>query len=920
NYCVLTAVRCSTNNGECEHLCNIHNNAIQCSCHPGYELISNGKNCTDIDECASQNRVCPEPSRPFCVNLKGSFQCSNQSCRAVNGQSNRYQSGTCCQHEIGSTCGGDSVPDERIVGGKSSFLGGWPWMVYILIDGSTLCGGTLIDEYWVVTAAHCFKTATSSTTVKMYFGRLNPYATREQEPHVQIRDAVQLILHEEWDKNRFPYNDIALLRVGTAVRFNQFTNKVCLPNGESPSPGTRCWVTGFGTTAYRGPAAKILREVSLPIVDLNTCARSYTSTSYPIDQQKMLCAGYAQGGRDACQGDSGGPLVCQRCDSCSWYLAGVVSYGKGCATPTYYGVYTNVEKYEQWISSKTDIPVHKNRTFAAGWTLWLSWDQCSTTCAAGSRSRRRSCISGTAGGPGCRGSSEQTESCNTQPSWSVWGEWEPCTVRCGVGERVKSRQCVNGNIGDVGCESSGATITEVKCNTIQCPTWRAWVWSSCTTTCGGGMQSGVRTCNQYGGNVDCEGPQTRTRPCETGPCPRWGEYGTWSDCSASCSGGTRTRTRPCVDGVIGNIGCTSGDETEQQTCNTEVCGTWQQWSSWSQCSKSCNGGTKQSTRQCNGGVVGQGGCPGTSTKTEDCPSRPCPVWSEWSDFSECSKSCERGLRTRNRTCLNGNVGDIGCHVGQPSMNRICNTHACPRFTSFGSWSDCSKTCGNGTSERVRTCRNGVVGDLGCRGHLTQTKACNAQDCPCDYSTWGAWSECSVTCGPGTKNRLRTCTDEQWGTWTACSATCGGGSRSRSRTCLNLSGIGWFSQWSQWSQCTVSCGGGTQTRNRECQSGVQCPPDEFGVEVAEEQPCGNSPCPGVWSQFVESGTCSASCGNGTITMTRECIGGVIGGAGCEGESTMMSPCYMGECVTSWQAWGGWGECNVTCGGGIKSRTR
>uniref|UniRef100_H2ZII5 Peptidase S1 domain-containing protein n=1 Tax=Ciona savignyi TaxID=51511 RepID=H2ZII5_CIOSA len=347
---------CSTNNGECEHLCNIHNNAIQCSCHPGYELISNGKNCTDIDECASQNRVCPEPSRPFCVNLKGSFQCSNQSCRAVNGQSNRYQSGTCCQHEIGDVSSKiilsfitNSVPDERIVGGKSSFLGGWPWMVYILIDGSTLCGGTLIDEYWVVTAAHCFKTATSSTTVKMYFGRLNPYATREQEPHVQIRDAVQLILHEEWDKNRFPYNDIALLRVGTAVRFNQFTNKVCLPNGESPSPGTRCWVTGFGTTAYRGPAAKILREVSLPIVDLNTCARSYTSTSYPIDQQKMLCAGYAQGGRDACQGDSGGPLVCQRCDSCSWYLAGVVSYGKGCATPTYYGVYTNVEKYEQWI-------------------------------------------------------------------------------------------------------------------------------------------------------------------------------------------------------------------------------------------------------------------------------------------------------------------------------------------------------------------------------------------------------------------------------------------------------------------------------------------------------------------------------------------------------------------------------------------
>ena len=60
-------------------------------------------------------------------------------------------------------------------------------------------------------------------------------------------------------------------------------------------------------------------------------------------------------------GDSGGPLVCQRCESCQWYLAGIVSFGRGCARPNFFGVYTDVEHYESWISQNTGIPFNKNK-------------------------------------------------------------------------------------------------------------------------------------------------------------------------------------------------------------------------------------------------------------------------------------------------------------------------------------------------------------------------------------------------------------------------------------------------------------------------------------------------------------------------------------------------------------------------------
>lgn len=115
-----------------------------------------------------------------------------------------------------------------------------------------------------------------------------------------------------------------------------------------------CYVTGYGTTLFRGPVAKVLQEVNVPMVDPTTCVRRYEKEEVKVDPDLMMCAGYKEGGKDACQGDSGGPLVCQRCNSCDYYLAGITSFGFGCAEPEYYGVYTKVESIENWIAEKIE--------------------------------------------------------------------------------------------------------------------------------------------------------------------------------------------------------------------------------------------------------------------------------------------------------------------------------------------------------------------------------------------------------------------------------------------------------------------------------------------------------------------------------------------------------------------------------------
>ena len=277
-------------------------------------------------------------------------------------------------------------------------------------------------------------------------------------------------------------------------------------------------------------------------------------------------------------------------------------------------------------------------------------------------------------------------------------------------------------------------------------------WSKCSKSCGGGTKTKSRTCSApapTNGGAECEGDAEETEDCNTEPCPvngGWGDYGDWSKCSKSCGGGTKTKSRTCSAPAPTNGGAEcEGDAEETEDCNTEPCpvnGGWGDYGDWSKCSKSCGGGTKTKSRTCSAPAPTNGGaeCEGDAKETEDCNTEPCPVnggWGDYGDWSKCSKSCGGGTKTRSRTCSAPAPTNGGAECqGQNMLSEYCHTQPCPvngGWSYFGGWSQCSVSCGRGTRSRSRSCTNPapVYGGANCQGQNMLSEYCNTQPCPVD---------------------------------------------------------------------------------------------------------------------------------------------------------------------------------------------
>lgn len=233
--------------------------------------------------------------------------------------------------------------EPRIVGGKPAAMGQFPYQVLLYIktdDGTHLCGGTIIAQQYVLTAAHCVSDAKASG-IEVLAGNINRSVSRGQ--WIQSRVS-EVYVHESYmpDKN---YNDVAVLKLEQSYALDgQLTASLKL-RSTPVEPGTLCTVTGWGTTKEKGSVSNILQFVNVPIVDLRICSENQRRELY----QGEICAGYTYGGKDACQGDSGGPLVCEG------YLTGVVSWGEGCARVNRPGIYADVSWYKAWIQALTGL-------------------------------------------------------------------------------------------------------------------------------------------------------------------------------------------------------------------------------------------------------------------------------------------------------------------------------------------------------------------------------------------------------------------------------------------------------------------------------------------------------------------------------------------------------------------------------------
>ncbi|XP_062859514.1 serine protease 33 [Trichomycterus rosablanca] len=238
---------------------------------------------------------------------------------------------------------------SRIVGGYDASDGHWPWQVDIQDSLGHICGGTLISDSWVLSAAHCFPKPDVTSDYTIYAGRQRINGWNQNESSHKIS---QVLVPLGYTDPQFG-KDIALVRLLTPVVWSDYIQPVCLPSSDVQFPsGTQCVITGWGNirdgVSLQGVGT--LQQVEVPIIDQSSCQQMFQVQ--PREDvtiiNDMICAGFQEGGKDSCQGDSGGPLVCQMSGGV-WVQAGIVSFGLGCAQPNRPGVYSRVSAFSDFI-------------------------------------------------------------------------------------------------------------------------------------------------------------------------------------------------------------------------------------------------------------------------------------------------------------------------------------------------------------------------------------------------------------------------------------------------------------------------------------------------------------------------------------------------------------------------------------------
>jgi len=261
---------------------------------------------------------------------------------------------------VAQQCGQTPVPPnvnkegvDEIVGGTNAVPYSWPWqVVWCSHSGwfgscSLECGGSVVDNGWVITAGHCVEGYTNSPgSFRVKVGVFNQGSSSEAGE--QVLEVKAIHLHPKYNPDPDPVWDIALIELKAPVAYTDHIQPVCLPLHDSNivvEPNS-AWVTGWGTTSEDGEISDTLKQVKVPFVNWTTCESEYPNE---INEQVHICAGRA--GVDTCQGDSGGPLVVQT--NGTWFMYGLTSFGTGCAEYRHPGVYSRVTAYCDWIAQTT---------------------------------------------------------------------------------------------------------------------------------------------------------------------------------------------------------------------------------------------------------------------------------------------------------------------------------------------------------------------------------------------------------------------------------------------------------------------------------------------------------------------------------------------------------------------------------------
>uniref|UniRef100_A0A8C8M024 ADAM metallopeptidase with thrombospondin type 1 motif 20 n=1 Tax=Oncorhynchus tshawytscha TaxID=74940 RepID=A0A8C8M024_ONCTS len=482
-------------------------------------------------------------------------------------------------------------------------------------------------------------------------------------------------------------------------------------------------------------------------------------------------------------------------------------------------------------------------------------------------------------------------------------------------------------------------------------------------------------------------PNAATEPCNTDCELRWHIAGK-SECSAKCGPGYRTLDVQCMrysslkrqsERVEGRACSDLPKPQAREACHGDCLLKSWQYSTWSQCSKTCGRGARTRDSYCMNNLgrrlVDRDCSDSLRLVTESCNDQACPGWSA-SEWSECLVTCGKGMRHRQVSCSMG-VGEekLSEHFCDPNAKPpavgSCELPECASW-QVGVWGPCAVTCAHGYQMRAVRCVSGAYGDT------VDDRECNAasrprdsQDCevaPCPWASpqhstvrpdssgqlftqwrYGSWTTCSVSCGKGKRARYVSCRDAQGGV--ADESYCAQLLRPpESSACF--SPCGQWRSW-EWSPCSVTCGFGRATRQVVC-SNYHHQVDESFCDQDErpstEQECTGAPCPSVYRQRPNDqpysphdpashpghsswnvpsadnqwrtgpwGGCSSTCAGGfqrRVVVCQDAEGRSTSHCDQRVKPAESKNCDSGPCPL-WN-YGVWGECTQTCGGGRRTR--
>lgn len=246
------------------------------------------------------------------------------------------------------SCGSPQVQFSRVIAGDDATRGAWPWQILMLFNGRPGCGGSIISNRWVVTAAHCVDRREHYP--HKFEVRVGEHDRNVKEGSEVDMKVARVVTHENYDRTKLN-NDIALFKLEKPIQFNKWVQPVCLPDADV-KPGHDCYITGWGKIKHPGDMHTLLQQARMPVVTNDVCDRqNYENIGLHVTDA-MICGGEGRKTKiSGCHGDSGGPFVCKV--NGRWELHGDVSHGSPrCLSRETYTVFARTTYFKKWIEKQ----------------------------------------------------------------------------------------------------------------------------------------------------------------------------------------------------------------------------------------------------------------------------------------------------------------------------------------------------------------------------------------------------------------------------------------------------------------------------------------------------------------------------------------------------------------------------------------